>query len=43
MAHGGHRITQCVDCVTKELGSIPALEMASDRAVELLQKQMTYL
>ena len=39
--HTEDKITQYVDCVTKEVGSIPAFEMISDWTVELFQKQMT--
>ena len=41
VAHGRHKIMQYVDCVTKELRSIPAFEITSDRTVELFQKQMS--
>ena len=39
--HRRYKITQYVDCVTKELRSIPAFEMTPDRTAELFQKQIT--
>ena len=43
IAHGRNKITQYVDCLTKELRSIPAFEMTSGRTAELFQKQITLL
>ena len=41
IAHGRHKITQYVDCVTKELRSIPAFEITQNRTGEPFQKQIT--
>ena len=38
IAHGRNKITQYVDCVTKELRSIPAFEITQNRIGELLSK-----
>ena len=35
MAHGRHKITQYVDCVTKELRNIPAFEITQNRTGQL--------
>ena len=43
MAHRGNKITQYDDCMTKELRSIPAIEITQNRTGELFQKQMTNL
>ena len=43
IAHGRNKITQYVDCVTKELRSIPAFEITQNRTGELFQKQITNL
>ena len=38
-----HKTTQYVDCMTKELRSIPAFEITQNRTGELFQKQITNL
>ena len=43
VAHGRHKITPYVDCVTKELRSIPAFEITQNRTGERFQKQITNL
>ena len=41
IAHGRHKITQYVDCVTKELRNIPAFEITQNRTGQLFQKLIT--
>ena len=43
VAHGRHKITPYVDCVTNELRSIPAFEITQNRTGERFQKQITNL
>ena len=43
VAHGRHKITPYVDCVTKEWRSIPAFEITQNRTGERFQKQITNL
>ena len=43
VAHGRHKITPYVDCVTKELRSNPAFEITQNRTAERFQKQITNL
>ena len=43
VAHGRHKITPYVDCVTKELRSNPAFEITQNRTGERFQKQITNL
>ena len=43
IAHGRHKITPYVDCVTKELRSNPAFEITWNRTGERFQEQITNL